>query len=67
MKTTLNKTESRAMKLAKIIYEAMVRYARSKKSLAGDKNPHLRLDISRIWRGNKIDEVDLLKNEYDRE
>ena len=67
MKTKLNKTESRAMKLAKIIYEAMVRYTRSKKSLDRDNNSHLRLDNSRIWRGNKTDEVDLLENEYDRE
>ena len=65
MKTKFNKTESQAMKLAKIIYEAMVRYTRSKNSLTVDKNSHLRLDNSRIWRGNETSKIDLMEKKYD--
>lgn len=51
----------KAEKLAKIIYEAIVRYTNSKNTEIGEKTHHYRLDLSRIWRGNSASNIDLLE------
>ena len=48
-------------KLAKIIYEAIVRYINSKNTEIGEKTHHYRLDLSRVWRGNSVSNIDLLE------
>ena len=48
-------------KLAKIIYEAIVRYINSKNTEIGEKTPHYRLDLSRVWRGNNASDIDPLE------
>jgi len=48
-------------KLAKIIYEAIVRYINSKNIEIGEKTHHYRLDLSRIWRGNNASYIDPLE------
>ena len=48
-------------KLAKIIYEAIVRYINSKNTEIGKKTHHYRLDLSRIWRGNNASDIDPLE------
>ena len=56
-----NDKEEKAERLAKIIYEAIVRYTNSKKTEIGEKTHHYRLDLSRIWRGNSASNIDLLE------
>ena len=51
----------KAERLAKIIYEAIVRYTNSKKTEIGEKTTHYRLDLSRVWRGNSASNIDLLE------
>ena len=48
-------------RLAKIIYEAIVRYINSKNTEIGEKTHHYRLDLSRIWRGNSVSNIDPLE------
>ena len=48
-------------KLAKIIYEAIVRYINSKNIEIGEKTHHYRLDLSRVWRGNNASNIDPLE------
>ena len=47
--------------LSKIIYKAIVRYVKAKKSLMITKNPKFSLDINRIWRGNIQGSIDELE------
>ncbi len=56
-----NDKVEKAERLAKIIYEAVVRYTNSKKTEIGEKTHHYRLDLSRIWRGNSASNIDLLE------
>ena len=51
----------KAERLAKIIYEAIVRYINSKNTEIGEKTHHYRLDLSRIWRGNSVSNIDPLE------
>ena len=51
----------KAERLAKIIYEAIIRYTNSKNTEIGEKTHHYRLDLSRIWRGNSASNIDLLE------
>ena len=51
----------KAERLAKIIYEAIVRYINSKNTEIGEKTHHYRLDLSRIWRGNNASDIDPLE------
>lgn len=51
----------KAERLAKIIYEAIVRYINSKNTEIGEKTHHYRLDLSRIWRGNNVSNIDPLE------
>ena len=53
--------KDKAEKLAKIIYEAIVRYTNSKNAEIGEKTYHYRLDFSRVWRGNSASNIDLLE------
>ena len=48
-------------RLAKIIYEAIVRYINSKNTEIGEKTHHYRLDLSRVWRGNNASDIDPLE------
>lgn len=52
------KEESKADKLAKIMYDAMVRYVNAKKSLIREKKPNFRLDSKRVWREDKFEDID---------
>ena len=54
-------TSDKAERLAKIIYEAIVRYINSKNTEIGEKTHHYRLDLSRIWRGNNASNIDPLE------
>ena len=56
-----NDKVEKAKRLAKIIYEAIIRYTNSKKTEIGEKTHHYRLDLSRIWRGNSASNIDLLE------
>ena len=56
-----NDKVEKAERLAKIIYEAIIRYTNSKKTEIGEKTHHYRLDFSRIWRGNSASNIDLLE------
>lgn len=51
----------KAERLAKIIYEAIVRYINSKNTEIGEKTHHYQLDLSRIWRGNNASNIDPLE------
>jgi len=51
----------KAERLAKIIYEAIVRYINSKNTEIGEKTHHYRLDLSRVWRGNSVSNIDLME------
>ena len=51
----------KAERLAKIIYEAIVRYINSKNTEIGEKTHHYRLDLSRVWRGNSVSNIDPLE------
>jgi len=51
----------KAERLAKIIYEAIIRYINSKNTEIGEKTHHYRLDLSRIWRGNNASNIDLME------
>ncbi len=53
--------KDKAERLAKIIYEAVVRYTNSKKTEIGEKTHHYRLDFSLVWRGNSINNIDPLE------
>ena len=44
---------TRPEKIAQIIYEAVIRYTKAKKSPIARKKTDLGLDISCIWRGNR--------------
>ncbi len=58
----LNKIKNdKAERLAKIIYEAIVRYTNSQKTEIEEKTHHYRLDLSRIWRGNSASNIYLLE------
>lgn len=54
-------TSDKAERLAKIIYEAIIRYINSKNTEIGEKTHHYRLDLSRIWRGNNASNIDLME------
>ena len=54
-------SKDKAKRLAKIIYEAIVRYTNSKNTEIREKTPHYRLDLSRVWRGNSASNIDLLE------
>ena len=54
-------SKDKAKRLAKIIYEAIVRYTNSKNAEIGEKTYHYRLDFSRVWRGNSASNIDLLE------
>lgn len=54
-------SDSKATILAKIIYEAIIRYTKAKKSLVSDKKSHFRLDSKRNWREDNVEIVDLLE------
>ncbi len=53
----------KAEKLAKIIYEAIIRYINSKNTEIGEKTHHYRLDLSRVWRGNSTNNIDPLEKQ----
>ena len=54
-------SKDKAKRLAKIIYEAIVRYTNSKDAEIGEKTYHYRRDFSRVWRGNSASNIDLLE------
>ena len=56
-----NDKVEKAERLAKIIYEAIIRYTNSKKIEIGEKTHHYRLDLSRVWRGNNASDIDPLE------
>ena len=51
----------KAERLAKITYEAIIRYINSKNTEIGEKTHHYRLDLSRVWRGNNASDIDPLE------
>lgn len=53
----------KAERLAKIIYEAIIRYTNSKNTEIGEKTHHYRLDLSRVWRGNSTNNIDPLEKQ----
>ena len=52
MKDTNSNTHTKAHSLANIIYKAIVRYIKSKKSLVSARNAKFNLDFNRVWRVN---------------
>ena len=44
---------TRPEKIAQIVYEAVIRYIKAKKSPVSTKKKNLGLDISCVWRGNR--------------
>jgi hypothetical protein len=61
MHNTDDKNISKSTILARLIYKAIVRYVKAKKSLMITKNPKFSLDINRIWRGNIQGSIDELE------
>ena len=58
-----NDKVEKAERLAKMIYEAIIRYINSKKTEIGEKTHHYRLDFSRVWRGNSTSNIDPLEKQ----
>lgn len=58
---TTNASMIKAEKIARILYGAIVRYVKAKKSLASMGKAHFRLDSRRVWRGNVERKIDTLE------
>lgn len=56
-------TMSKAEKIARILYGAIVRYVKAKKSPASMGKSHFRLDSCRVWRGNVERKIDTLEKQ----
>ena len=54
-------TMTKAEKIARILYGAIVRYVKAKQSLASMGKAHFRLDSRRVWRGNIERKIDTLE------
>ena len=52
---------TKAEKIARILYSAIVRYTNAKKSRISAKKTHFRLDSRRVWRGNVERKIDTLE------
>ena len=52
---------SKAEKIARILYKAIVRYINSEKSR--EEKSHFRLDSCRVWRGNVERKIDTLEKQ----
>ncbi len=61
MQNTDDKMISKTTILARLIYKAIVRYVKAKKSPITIKNPKFGLDFNRVWRGNIRESIDLLE------
>ena len=61
MHNTDNKMISKSAILARLIYKAIVRYVKAKKSPMTAKNPKFSLDFNRVWRGNIQASIDPLE------
>ena len=55
MKDTNSNIHGKAYSLANIIYKAIVRYIKSKKSPVSGRNSKFNLDFDRVWRVNTRD------------
>ena len=58
---TTNASMTKAEKIARILYGAIVRYVKAKKSPASMGKAHFRLDSRRVWRGNVERKIDTLE------
>ena len=58
---TTDVSMTKAEKIARILYGAIVRYVKAKKSLASMGKAHFRLDSRRVWRGNVERKIDTLE------
>ena len=58
---TTNASMIKAEKIARILYGAIVRYVKAKKSPASMRKAHFRLDFRRVWRGNVERKIDTLE------
>jgi len=56
-----NKKFSKATILAELIYKAIIRYTKAKKSLISNKKDKFALDSERVWRGNIEEKIDYLE------
>ncbi len=61
MQNTDDKPIFKSTILARLIYKAIVRYVKAKKSPITIKNPKFRIDFNRVWRGNIQESIDALK------
>lgn len=61
MQSTDNKLISKPAILAQLIYKAIVRYVKAKKSPEITRKSNFRLDSRRIWRGNTKEIIDRLE------
>ena len=61
MQNTDDKAISKSTILARLIYKAIVRYTKAKKSPTTTKNPKFSLDFNCVWRGNIQELVDPLE------
>ena len=61
MHNTDDKIISKSTILARLIYKAIVRYVKAKKSPNAAKNLKFGLDFNRVWRGNVQESIDGLE------
>ena len=61
MHNTDNKMISKSAILARLIYKAIVRYVKAKKSTNTARNLKFDLDFNRVWRGNIQESIDELE------
>ena len=61
MQNTDNDIISKPAILARLIYKAIVRYIKAKKSLVAERKVNFKLDSERIWRGNTKEIIDKLE------
>ena len=61
MQNTDDKPISKSTIIARLIYKAIVRYVKAKRSPITIKNPKFSLDFNRVWRGNIQESIDGLE------
>ena len=65
MQKTDNELISKSAILAQLIYKAIVRYAKAKRSPITANNSRFRLDFNRVWRGNIQELIDGLEKKHE--
>ena len=65
MQKTDNELVSKSAILAQLIYKAIVRYTKAKRSPITTNNSRFSLDFNRVWRGNIQELIDGLEKKHE--